>query len=78
MAEPRSRNSRKRPAKAKIVAREPMPEPVADETREATVSTAVARVQGDVGGWIAMALAAGGLMFVGFLTVLLVIAASRA
>jgi hypothetical protein len=76
MAEPRSRNSRKRPAKAKNVTHQP--QPVAEVTGEATVSTAVARVQGDLSGWIAMALAAGGLTLVGFLTVLLVIAASRA
>lgn len=76
MAEPRSRNSRKRAAKAKTVARQP--EPVADEIPAATTSPVVTRIQGDMNGWMALALAASGLAFVGFLTALLVIAASRA
>lgn len=76
MAEPRSRNNRKRAAKAKAVARQPAPAPV--EAPPAPSRTVATRVWGDMNGWLAIVLASSGLAFAGFLTALLVIAASRA
>jgi hypothetical protein len=76
MAEPRSRSNRKRAGKAKAVIHEPAATP--DDNPMVPAETVVARARDDMGGRLAIVLATGGLAFVGFLTVLLVIAASRA
>jgi hypothetical protein len=76
MSESRSRNRQKRAAKATRPARQPVAT-TSTIPPVAAVEPVPAHSEDDRGG-IAIALAMGGLAFAGFLTVLLVIAASGA